>query len=220
MDPMRNLFDLRLYLVTDPVLAGGRGVVDTVKAAIEGGVTMVQLRDPKASTRAFVAEARMLKSILAPRGIPLLINDRVDVALAAGADGVHVGQSDMDPADVRRLVGPKMIIGLSVGSPAEFAASAGSFGAVDYFGTGPVKATATKSDAGTAIGTAGLAAVVGMTDLPVVAIGGIGLGDVAGVFAAGAKGIAVVSAIMAAADPGAAARDLRNAVEAARGGQG
>ncbi|MEJ1161663.1 thiamine phosphate synthase [Prosthecomicrobium sp. N25] len=216
---MRHLFDLRLYLVTDPVLAGPRGVVDTVKAAIEGGVTMVQLRDPVSPTRVLVEQARFLKQILAPRGIPLILNDRVDVALAADADGVHVGQNDMAPADVRRLLGPDRIVGLSVGSPVEFAASAGSLGSVDYLGTGPVRSTATKADAGAAIGPEGLAAVVRMTDLPVVAIGGIGLGEVAGVFGAGARGIAVVSAIMAATDPGAAARDLRMEVEKGRGGQ-
>lgn len=212
----RRPLDLSLYLVTDPKLGGGRRVIETVLAAVACGVTIVQLRDPHAATRAFVDEARALKALLSPLGVPLLINDRIDIALAAGADGVHVGQDDMSPAEARRLLGPDRIVGLSVGSPSEYAASAAELVHVDYLGTGPIRATATKSDAGTAIGPAGLSAVAALTDLPVVAIGGIGLAEVAPSIAAGAAGVAVVSAIMAAEDPAAAARSLRAAVDAAR----
>jgi thiamine-phosphate pyrophosphorylase len=213
---MATRFDLSLYLVTDRRLAGPRGVIETVRSALAGGVTLVQLRDPEAETRALEDEARALKALLAPHGIPLVINDRTDVALSAGADGVHLGQDDMDPRDARRLLGPNAIIGLSVGSPAELAASAQTLGAVDYLGTGPVNATATKAGAGDAIGPAGVAAVVARSALPVVAIGGIGAGHAAAAIEAGARGIAVVSAIMAAPDPERAARDLRAIVDAAR----
>lgn len=212
---MRPRFDLSLYLVTDPVLGRPRSLLDTVRAAVAGGVTLVQLRDPDADGRAMVETARALKAMLAPLGVPLLVNDRIDVALAADADGVHVGQTDIAPVDARVLLGPDRILGLSVGSPAEFAASAGTLAAVDYLGTGPVRVTATKADAGAAIGAAGVAAVTALTGLPVVAIGGIGLAEVAPSISAGARGVAVVSAVMAAADPGEAARALRAEVDRA-----
>lgn len=213
----RRPFDLALYLVTDPVIGRPRPLIDLVGAAVRGGATMVQLRDPHAHGRAFVEAARALKALLAPHGVPLLINDRVDVALAAGADGVHVGQKDIDPVDVRRLVGPDAIVGLSVGSPVEFAASEAALDAVDYLGTGPIRVTATKSDAGAAIGPEGLAAIARLTDLPIVAIGGIGAAEIAPSIRAGARGVAVVSAIMGAADPEAAAQSLRTEVDRALG---
>jgi thiamine-phosphate pyrophosphorylase len=211
---VKPAFDLRLYLVTDRVLSGSRGVVDTVAAAVAGGVTLVQVRSPGAAGRSFVEEARALKALLSPLGVPLIVNDRVDVALAADADGVHVGQGDIDPLAVRAMLGPGRIIGLSVGSPAEWQASAHQLAAVDYIGTGPVFGTSTKTDAGAAIGCDGLAAVVAHSHLPVVAIGGIGPGNAAAVLSARPQGIAVVSAIMAAEDPGRAARDLRAIVDA------
>jgi len=212
---MTAALDLRLYLVTDRDLAGPRGVIETVRMAIAGGVTLVQVRSPIAHGRDFVEEVRALKALLAPAGIPLIVNDRIDVALAADADGVHVGQSDIDPRDVRAMLGPGKIIGLSVGSPAEWNGSRAALAAADYIGTGPVFGTATKQDAGAAIGTAGLAALVGLSPLPVVAIGGIGLANAAEVMRAGPRGIAVVSAIMAANDPTASARALRSIVDAA-----
>lgn len=215
---MPRPFDLTLYLVTDPRLVAARGLVATVEAAVAGGATIVQLRDPDAHGRALVEQARALKALLAPLGIPLIINDRVDVAVAADADGVHLGQDDMAPADARALLGPERILGLSVGTPAEFAASniGIDIGAVDYLGVGPVKATGTKTDAGAAIGTSGVAVVRALTRLPIVGIGGID-GALAGeVIRAGADGVAVVSAICAAPDPEHAARALLSAVTAAR----
>lgn len=209
-------FDLSVYLVTDRRLAGHRGVVETVRRAIDGGVTLVQLRDPDAEGRALVEEARALVALLRPRGIPLIVNDRVDVALAAEADGVHVGQKDMHPADVRRLIGPDRILGLSVGSLAELDASAAALDLIDYLGTGPVRQTATKADAGAAIGIAGLATVIEATTLPVVAIGGVDRTNTAAAVEAGASGVAVVSAVMAADDPAAAARLLAEEVARAR----
>ncbi len=217
---MPNPVDLRLYLVTDRSLAGPRGVVDTVAAAAAGGATLVQVRSPLATGRAFVEETRALGSLLRPLGIRLIVNDRFDVALAAGADGVHVGQNDIDPRDVRQAIGPDRILGLSVGTPAEWEASRDMLGVVDYLGAGTVFATATKSDTGPAIGLDGLKLIVSRSPLPVVAIGGIDLGNAADCIAAGADGIAVVSAIMAAADPAAAAGALLTEIErslAARG---
>jgi thiamine-phosphate pyrophosphorylase len=207
--------DLRLYLVTDRGLAGPRGVIDTVAAAVAGGVTLVQVRSPGATGRSFVEEARALKALLTPLGVALLVNDRVDVALAVDADGVHVGQSDIDAVTVRAMLGPRKIIGLSVGSPAEWQAAQHHLAAVDYIGAGPVFATTTKTDAGAAIGCDGLASVVTLSPLPVVAIGGIGAGNAAAVMSAGPQGIAVVSAVMAAVDPARAARDLRTIVDQA-----
>lgn len=212
----RRPFDLTLYLVTDPRLVAARGLGATVEAAARGGATLVQLRDPGAHGRALVEQARALKALLAPLGIALIVNDRVDVAVAADADGVHLGQDDMAPADARALLGPDRILGLSVGTPAELAAS--DLSGVDYLGVGPVKATGTKADAGAAIGVAGLAAVRALTSLPIVGIGGIDAALAAEVVRAGADGVAVVSAVCGAADPEAAAHALKVAIAAARRG--
>lgn len=200
---------LRLMLVTDRPMARGRSLVEVVAAAVAGGVTSVQLREKTADTRRFVELARDLDALLRPLGVPLWINDRIDVALAAGIDHVHVGQSDMTPADVRRLMGPRAVIGLSITRPEELVAE--DLAPVDCLGVGPVFATATKSDAAPALGLDGLAAIRRAGGLPVVAIGGIGPAEVAAVRATGVEGVAVVSAIMAAADPRAAARVLAGA---------
>lgn len=200
---------LRLMLVTDRPMARGRSLVEVVAAAVAGGVTSVQLREKTADTRRFVELARDLDALLRPLGVPLWINDRIDVALAAGIDHVHVGQSDMTPADVRRLMGPTAVIGLSITRPEELVAE--DLAPVDCLGVGPVFATATKSDAAPALGLDGLAAIRRAGGLPVVAIGGIGPAEVAAVRATGVEGVAVVSAIMAAADPRAAARVLAGA---------
>ncbi|MFG1419433.1 thiamine phosphate synthase [Xanthobacter sp. V0B-10] len=211
---MAPAFDLSLYLVTDPRLTAARGLAATVAAAVKGGATLVQLRDPHAHGRALVEQARALKALLAPLGIPLIVNDRVDVAVAAEADGVHLGQDDMAPGDARALLGPGRILGLSVGSPAEYAGS--DLSGVDYLGVGPVKATGTKANAGAAIGPAGIAAVRALTRLPLVGIGGVDAVIAPDVIRAGADGVAVISAICAADDPEAAAKHLRAAVSAAR----
>jgi len=213
---MRPDFDLSLYLVTDPRLTGGKDFFETVEAAVKGGASLVQLRDPDAGTRELVGIARRLKALLEPHGVPLIVNDRIDVALAAGAEGVHIGQSDMDGEDARRLVGPNLILGISVGSAAEHAASRQALLVADYIGVGPVYATGTKPDAGEAIGTAGLSAVASAIDLPAVAIGGIAAGNAGACIAAGADGVAVVSAIMAAPDPQAAAAALLQEVSEAK----
>jgi thiamine-phosphate pyrophosphorylase len=213
---MARTFDLSVYLVTDAALCSVAGVLATVEAAVAGGATLVQLRDPLASTRALVAEARALVALLRPRGVPLIVNDRVDVALAADADGVHLGQDDMALRDARALLGPDRIIGLSVGTPEQFAASRDELAAVDYLGTGPVRVTATKADAGDAIGLGGFAAVRALSPLPVVAIGGLDAALSAEVVAAGGAGAAVVSAVCGTDDPRAAAARIAAAVAAAR----
>ena len=212
--PDRHPFDLSVYLVTDRALSGARGVVETVCQAIAAGASMVQLRDPAAKTRALIEEARALGRLLRPAGIPFIVNDRVDVALAVGADGVHLGQSDMSVDDARALMGPEPLLGLSITSLADLVAS--DLAQVDYLGVGPVFATATKTDAAPAMGLAGLAAVRAATSLPIVAIGGIGADNAAEVIAAGADGVAVVSAICAAPDVAQATRTLADIVAAAK----
>lgn len=207
---MRPAFDLSLYLVTDPAMVARRGVLDTVLAAVAGGVTLVQLRDKEAGDAAFAQEAERLLAALRPLGVPLIVNDRPAIARAIGADGVHVGQSDGDPRRVRDLVGEDMILGLSAATPQEFAAVPD--GVVDYLGIGPVFATGTKPDHDPPTGIDGLARLVGLAPLRSVAIGGIGLGSAAAVRATGVEGIAVVSAICAAADPREAARALKVAI--------
>lgn len=201
---------LRLCLVTDRAMAGSRPMAAIVAEAVAGGVTMVQLREKTAGTRAFVAEAEALLRLLRPHSVPLVINDRVDVALAVGAEGVHVGQDDMPVALVRRLVGPAMLIGLSITSDADLARE--DAGAADYLGIGPVFAQATKPDASPPLGLAGLTRLASAARRPVLAIGGLDAGNAAAVRRAGAGGVAVVSAIMAAPDPRAAALGLSQAV--------
>lgn len=196
---------LRLHLVTDAVQCGERGLLAVVQSAVRGGVTCVQLREKSLDTRAFVERARALKALLSPLRIPLLVNDRVDVALAAGADGVHVGQSDMAPQDVRRLM-PGALIGLSIESWQQMHEAERA--PVDYYGISPVFATSSKADAAPALGLAGLQQLRRMTARPLVAIGGIQAGNVAAVMAAGADGVAVVSALCAADDPARAAQAL------------
>ncbi len=137
-------------------MGGGRPLEDIVAQAISGGATMVQLRDPDAKGRALAETGRRLLSVTRARNVPLIVNDRVDIAFAIGADGVHLGQSDMDASDARRLLGPDAIIGLSVANAHELEASRNAIGAVDYFGVGPVFATGTKADAGEAIGLEGI----------------------------------------------------------------
>lgn len=211
---MRPRFDLSLYLVTDPEMTARRGVVETVAAAVAGGVTIVQLRDKTGPARALAESGRALLKLLRPLGVPLLVNDRLDVAYAIDADGVHIGQDDLPPATARTLLGAQAIIGLSLTDDTQLGTIDD---AVDYVGLGPIFATGTKSDAAPALGEAAFAAIRRRIAPPVVAIGGITVENTARTIAAGADGIAVVSAICAAADPQAAARTLHRALTAARG---
>ena len=211
---MARPVDLSVYLITDRALSGARGVLETVAAAIAGGATIVQLRDPEAKTRALVEEARAILALARRARIPFIVNDRVDVALAAGADGVHIGQSDMSVADTRALIGPGPILGLSITSEADLDVS--DLEGVDYLGVGPVFQTATKPDSAPPINVGGLEAIVARTKIPIVAIGGLHAGNAAEAMAAGAAGVAVVSAICAAPDPEGATRELVEIVREAR----
>jgi thiamine-phosphate pyrophosphorylase len=210
MKPRR---DWGLYLVTDRGLARGRSIAFVVEAAVRGGVTAVQLREKSCGARDFVQLGRELKKLLAPLQVPLIVNDRVDIALAIGADGVHLGQQDLDSESARRLLGPDAIIGLSIETIAQARAAAPLD--VDYLGVGPVFATATKTDAAPPLGLTGLAQVRAISRHAIVAIGGIGVENVRQVIHSGADGVAVVSAICAADDPERAARDLRQSIDAA-----
>ena len=200
------MIDLHLYLVTDDTLARGRPLTDLVARAVAGGVTCVQLRAKQASSRAMLAQARALLARLRPLSVPLIVNDRLDIALAADADGVHVGQDDLSCREVRRLSRPGFCVGVSVSTVDE--ARAAEAGGADYLGVSPVFDTPTKADTPAATGLEGLRRIRAATRLPLVAIGGINPDNAAAVRAAGADGLAVVSAILAADDPAAAARRL------------
>jgi thiamine-phosphate pyrophosphorylase len=204
---VREGFDPSLYLVTDSELARGRPLVEIVRAAIAGGVTMVQYREKSLGTRAVIEEAQALLAVARPAGVPLIINDRVDVALAIDADGVHVGREDMPPAIARRLLGPDKIIGASVHEAAQ--CDALDPGIVDYVGAGAVFPTGTKSNIAGLLGVKGLARLRRATALPMVGIAGITAENAASVIATDVDGIAVVSAIIAAEDPKAAAAQLK-----------
>ncbi|WP_299783351.1 thiamine phosphate synthase [uncultured Roseobacter sp.] len=198
-----NRAALRLYLVTDPLLCKNLGVVDTVLRAVAGGVTMVQLRDKPATTAERIALARALMLALKGTGVPLVVNDDLEAAVASGADGAHIGQGDGSPDQARARLGPDRILGLSCETPQ--AVRAAKTAPVDYLGLGPVFATGTKRDHERPIGFDGLAALVAETDLPTVAIGGLKADHVPVVMATGVDGLSVVSAICGKTDPQLAA---------------
>ncbi len=200
-------YNLDLHLVTDRTLSGGRNLIDIVQAAVQGGVSIVQLREKECATRDFVELGRAIMVALQPTAIPLLINDRIDIALAIGANGVHIGQSDMPYADARRLLGPDAIIGLSVESE-DHALEAEDLD-VDYLGLSPVFVTPTKSELHQQLGLEGVGRIRQISRHRLVAIGGLHSGNIANVLKAGADGVAVVSAICSAVDPLFAARQLR-----------
>ncbi|WP_101067957.1 thiamine phosphate synthase [Roseovarius salinarum] len=193
-----------VYFVTDP--QAPRPVTEQAMAAARGGARVVQLRDKHADDATLTRTAQALKAALAPLGVALVVNDRIRVARAAAADGLHIGQSDGDPAAARAAIGPDTMLGLSIETAGQL--DAVPPGTVDYLGVGPVRATATKPDHATPLGFDGLADIVARAPCPCVAIGGLGPGDAAAVRGAGAAGLAVVSAIARAADPEAAARAL------------
>ena len=204
-------FNLSLYLVTDRGLAGGRDISWIVREAVAGGVTMVQLREKDCSTAEFVTLAKELKAALQPLGVPLIINDRIDVALAVDADGVHIGQSDMPYKTARALLGKNKIIGLSVETMEEVIAANALD--VDYIGISPVYATPTKTDTLTPFGLEGIEQVMQLSRHRCVAIGGMNRDTIGEVIARGVEGVAVVSAIVAAESPRAASAELANIVE-------
>lgn len=210
----RPVLDLGLYLVTDPVMTQRHGLLTTVSAAIGGGASVVQLRDPDAGDDEVVAMGRLVLTVTRPAGVPLIINDRVHLVAEIGADGAHIGQGDLDPVEARRVVGPHASLGLSCARVEEVERAATlPRGTLDYLGLGPVWATPTKPDHDPAVGLEGLRALAAASRLPSVAIGGIDLDRTPEVMATGVDGVAVVSAVCAADDPRAAAARLRAVVD-------
>jgi thiamine-phosphate pyrophosphorylase len=212
-----NAVDLRLYALLDPDNAGGHDL-PRLAELIAPDTTLVQLRDKHGTTREMIARARALHTVLGPRKIPLLINDRVDVALACGAEGVHVGWDDMEPADARRLLGPKAIIGLSLKSVKQ--AGAAPLEVLDYVAIGGVFATISKNNPDPPVGLDGFKAILGAVRaraprMPVAAIAGIDASNAGDVVGAGADGVSVISALSRAADPATAATSLRGVIDAA-----
>lgn len=201
--------DLSLYLITDPVMAGDRSLLDVVGEAVKGGVSLVQIRDKQAEARDLLERTLALKRLLLPFGVPLIVNDRVDVA-AAAAVGCHIGQTDLPPAAAREILGDEAIIGLSIDDPDQTPAADPAH--VDYVAHGPFSATGSKINAGGPVGKEGIERVRVQTALPLVAIGGIDVTNAADAVDAGADGVAVISAIIAACDPKAAAETLKTAV--------
>ncbi len=208
--------DLRLYAIVDPETSGGHDLVELARRVVAGGATLVQLRDKRSDTRSMVERARAIKAVLGP--VPLLINDRLDVALAAGSAGVHVGQEDMAVEDARRLLGRDAIIGLSIKTLAQ--AASAPLDLIDYAGIGGVYGTTSKRTEAKPIGPEGLRQIVEALHrrrpgFPTCGIAGINESNAADVIAAGADGVSVISALSLAADPEAAARRLRAVVDAA-----
>lgn len=202
-----------LYLVTDRDLSLGRPLEEVVLQAVKGGVCAVQLREKRASTRFFIEEAERIKGLLAPYNVPLLINDRVDVALAVGADGVHLGQDDMPYPKARTLLGPRAIIGLSV-ETIEQLREAEAYD-VDYVSLSPIYETPTKPDTRGSWGLEGLARARQISRHPLMAIGGLNAANAESVIRAGADCIAVVSAICSAPNPQEAAETLNRIIQGA-----
>jgi thiamine-phosphate pyrophosphorylase len=203
-----------LYVITDAGGSTRRSHGDIARAALAGGADAVQIRDKSATAQNLCLLVAEIQPIARKFGAVLLVNDRVDVALLAGADGAHVGPEDLPVRDARRLLPPPSVLGVSAGTvdEARKAARAGA----DYIGVGPVFPTPTKPDAGEPIGPEGLAKIVRAVDLPVVAIGGINLENVTAVIAAGAAGAAVVSAVVSAQDMAQAARALKGRIAESR----
>jgi len=213
---MRPSLDPRLNAIVDPERAGGHDLLDLARAVTAGGATLVQLRDKKSDTRAMIEKARAIKAILTRLSVAFVVNDRVDVALAAGADGVHIGPEDMAPEDARRLLGGDAIIGVSIKTVA--AAEAVVVDLIDYAGVGGVYPTLSKEQKTPPIGIDGFARVVGILRgrapaLPIVGIAGIDAGNAGAVIGAGADGVAVISALSGSLDAAAAARALREVVD-------
>jgi thiamine-phosphate pyrophosphorylase len=211
---MKQPADLSLYLVAGPADCASGDIIATVREAVAGGVTIVQLRDKTASDEEFTALGRKLKAELEGTGVPLVINDRVHLVETIGAHGIHVGVKDMPAREVRRIVGDNILIGTSINPSDPTTLPDPAY--VDHVGIGPVFATSTKPDHDTPIGFDGLARLIAQSRVPAVAIGGISNGHAGQALEAGAQGICVVSAIAGAADPRAAAHRLKTEIEEAR----
>jgi len=208
---MKRKVDYSLYLVTDRNLSLGRSIEEIVESAVRGGVTIVQLREKDCSTREYIELAKSVLSILRPMNIPLIINDRVDVALAVGADGVHIGQNDMPYKEARRIMGEDAIIGLTV-ETFEQAKEAENLDA-DYLGVSAIFATPTKTDVANVWGLDGLKKLRTQSRHILIGIGGINPTNAKAVMEAGADGLAVVSAICSAPDPEQVSRQLHTIIK-------
>ncbi len=203
--------------MTDSQLSGGRSHVEVVQAAITGGATAIQFRDKFLGTREFLSVGRQLKEICRNNRVTFIVNDRVDLALALGADGVHLGPNDLPPSIARRLVGPDFFLGVSVDNVAEALLAVGD--GASYLGAGPVFPTKTKVDTGPVMGPEGLTAIVAAVKVPVVGIGSIGPDNLERVIATGAAGAAVISSVVGAADITRAAAQLRGIIDRTRNGR-
>ncbi len=212
---MRGKLDYSLYLVTDRKLSLGRSNLEIIKAALDGGVTVVQLREKELTTRDFYNQAVEAKKMLKSRQIPLIINDRLDIALAVDADGVHIGQDDMPLDAARRILGSDKIIGVSVFTPDE--ASAAEAGGADYLGLSPIFITSTKPELTRQIGIKGIAAIRAAVKIPIVGIGSMNASNAYEAVSAGLDGVAVVSGIVSQKDITAAARRIKAEVMRAKG---
>lgn len=195
-----------LHVLTDTVLQDRYSHTDLARLAVAGGADTIQYRQKTGTTREMIETAMAIQEICTDADIPLIVNDRVDVAIAAGADGVHLGQDDFPVRKARELLGSDRIIGVSGGSVEE--AQQGIAGGADYVGFGPIYATGSKADAGFPQGLAGLSEIARVLSVPVIAIGGIDADTAAEVMRAGAHGIAVISAVCCQADPEGATRRL------------
>jgi thiamine-phosphate pyrophosphorylase len=212
---MNRPLDLSVYVVLDRDFTAGRPLMAVVEAAIRGGATTLQLRDKSSDIRRFYADAVALQRLARAAGVPFIVNDRVDIALAMDADGVHVGEDDLPVEVTRRLVGPGKFLGASAGS-AEAARAAIAAGA-DHLGVGPLyEARNTKADAGSPVGLTLVRGIAAFSPLPIVGIGGITVENAGAVIAAGAAGVAVISALGLAPDVEAATRNLAQSVGAVR----
>ncbi|CAH1658579.1 Thiamine-phosphate synthase [Hyphomicrobiales bacterium] len=215
--------DLRVYAILDPRRTKGRSLPEMARAAVEGGATLLQYRDKDGETRHLVETARAIRAAVAGSGVPLLINDRIDVALAAEAEGVHVGQTDMAIADARRLLGPEAIIGLTLKTEADARGMEGQ--PLDYGCIGGVFETVSKANPELPLGARGFAKVAAVARAaapgkPVGAIAGIDVSNAAAVIAAGADGVAVISALFMQENVAAAAASLRAVVDEALAARG
>ena len=203
-----------LCVITDATLSRGRSHLEVVCAAIRGGATMIQLREKEADRTTLVQIGQELRAVTRETGVLLIVNDRIDVALAVDADGVHVGQDDMPAACARRLIGPDRILGVSTRSLEE--AIRGARDGADYLGVGPIFPTGSKPDAAPPMGTAGLSDIAARVRIPIIAIGGVRSENVESIVEAGADGVAVISAAVSAPDVEQATRRLRASVSAAK----
>ena len=206
---MTERLDLLLYIITEAKYSRNRSLEELIEPCLKGGASVVQLRDKRAKTRKLLDEAFRLRALTEEYSALFIVNDRVDIALACSADGVHIGSEDMQPALARKLLGPDKVIGLTVRTPSE--AEAAEVEGVDYVAAGSIFESATKRTR--VIGLEGLGRICRTTTLPVVAIGGIGPNDLEGIFSRGARGVAVAKEILDTPDIEERARSFRSAIE-------